>query len=338
MKQSDIAVVMINWNGLSDSLACIEALYAQTQAHTLLAVDNNSSDDFVKILPKKYPNAVLFKNSQNLGFAGGVNTGIRYAIEQNFSYVALINNDAVPSKDWLEKLLESAEKSPKVGIATGMLLKTDQTFDSTGDHYTSWGLAYPRGRGEENTGQYNVAKEVFGASGGASLYRVAMLKEIGIFDEDFFAYYEDVDLSFRAQLAGWKVLYQPKAVALHKIGASSGKVKGFTTYQTIKNLPWLFIKNVPSGLLTTILPRFVIAYSAIVFSSLAQGKLLPVIKGLLVSAVYVPKKLAQRHHIQKKKKVSTDYIASILVYDLPPNAAKLQSLRNFLRALRFWRR
>lgn len=338
MKQSDIAVVMINWNGLSDSLACIEALNAQTQAHTLLAVDNNSSDDFVKILPKKYPNAILLENSQNLGFAGGVNTGIRYAIEHSFSYVALINNDALPAKDWLEKLLESAERSPKAGIVTGMLLKTDHTFDSTGDQYSSWGLAFPRGRGEENTGQYSASQKVFGASGGASLYRIAMLKEIGIFDEDFFAYYEDVDISFRAQLAGWKVLYQPKAVALHKIGASSGKVKGFTTYQTIKNLPWLFTKNVPVGLLPTILPRFIIAYNAIVFSSLAQGKIMPVVKGLLVSTVYVPKKLVQRHHIQKKKKVSTDYIASILVYDLPPNATKLQHLRNFLRTLRFWRR
>src|SRR6201999_312952 len=93
--------------------------------------------------------------------------------------------------------------------------------------------------------KYDKQTAVFVASGGASLYRIKMLQEIGLFDEDFFAYYEDVDLSFRAQLAGWKVAYAPRAVAYHQIGATSGHIKGFTTYQTIKNLPLLFYKNVP---------------------------------------------------------------------------------------------
>ena len=83
-----------------------------------------------------------------------------------------------------------------------------------------------------------------------------MLKQIGLFDEDFFAYYEDVDISFRAQLAGWKVAYAPKAVAYHQIGATSSKIKGFTTYQTMKNLPMLLWKNVPAGLLISVVPRF----------------------------------------------------------------------------------
>ena len=337
MKQSDIAVVMINWNGQEDSLTCLAALEAQTQQHTIIAVDNNSADEFVSIASKKYPEVKLLKNSENLGFSGGVNTGISYALANGFKYVALINNDAEPSKDWLKWLVATAEDLPRAGIVTSKLLKTDRTFDSTGDLYTSWGLAYPRGRGEKDTEQHNKQEEVFGASGGASLYRVSMLEEIGIFDDDFFAYYEDVDISFRAQLAGWKVLYQPKAVALHKIGASSGKVKGFTTYQTIKNVPWLLVKNVPARLLPTILPRFIIAYTAIILSSLAQGKVMPVLKGTIVSLFFLPKKLAQRHRIQKAKKVSAAYIKSIIFYDLPPNAAKLRKLRDFLRRLRFWR-
>jgi len=164
-----------------------------------------------------------------------------------------------------------------------------------------------------------------------------MLEEIGLFDEDFFAYYEDVDICFRAQLAGWKVRYTPDAVAHHKVGASSSKVPGFTTYMTIKNLPWLFWKNVPLRLMPTLLPRFTIAYYSIVFSSLAQGKIKPTLKGLFMENILLPKKFLQRIKIQRSKTVSTDYIKSMLVYGLPPNAHKLIKLRSILRTLRFWR-
>lgn len=337
MKQSDIAVVVLNWNGMEDSLACIAALRAQTQPHTIIAVDNNSADTFCETIETAQKDIVLLKNTQNLGFAGGVNTGIKYALSHEYRYVALINNDAIPEDDWLEQLIDCAETSKYAGIVTGKLLKTDGTIDSTGDYYTSWGLAYPRGRELHDKGQYQQQEPVFGASGGASLYKCAMLEEIGLFDEDFFAYYEDVDISFRAQLAGWKILYQPTAVAYHKIGASSGKVKGFTTYQTIKNIPWILTKNVPLRLIPVILPRFLLAYWSIAFSSLSKGAYIPVIKGLFMTTVYAPKKYMQRRRIQRNRKVTTHYIKSIITYDLPPNATKLRALRVNLKKFRFWK-
>ncbi len=335
-KQSNIAVVVLNWNGEKDSLSCIAALQKQTTGHDIIAVDNNSTDNFVSIVKQNHPEIVLLKNNVNKGFAGGVNTGIRYVADNDYEFVALINNDATPEPSWLEEL-NSQMSSEKVGIATGKLLKTDGTIDSTGDQYTSWGLAYPRGRNDVDSGQYDIGQEVFGATGGASVYRIEMLKQIGLFDEDFFAYYEDVDISFRAQLAGWKVAYSPKAVAYHKVGASSGKVPGLTTYMTIKNLPWLFLKNVPLRLMTTIWPRFLLAYSSIVLSSLMRGKLVPVFKGLFITNLYLPKKLVERRKIQKSRKVSTDYIKSIITYDLPPNAYRLHRLRSLLKKLRFWK-
>ena len=335
-----VAVVMINWNGEEDSLNCIAALRSQTAPHALILVDNGSSDDLGQTLKKTHPNllykespctvddVVLLENHKNLGFAGGANTGIRHAIKNNFDYVALINNDATPAKTWVEELLKSASEDSKIGITTGKLLKTDGEIDSTGDQYTIWGLPYPRGRNDEDNGQYESAEFVFAGSGGASLYSIKMLKQIGLFDEDFFAYYEDVDISFRAQLAGWKVMYEPKAVAHHKIGATSGSLPGFTTYQTIKNLPWLLWKNVPLGLLPKILPKFFISYNAIVFSSLSKGKFGPVLKGLLITTFLLPKKLVQRHKIQRSKVVSTSYIDKKLTHDLPPNAHKLRKLRS----------
>jgi GT2 family glycosyltransferase len=331
MKQSKVAVVMINWNGEEDSLLCLDALKKQSYSHTVIAVDNGSSDNFSSQIKVNDKNVILIENSKNLGFSGGVNTGIKYAINNNFDYVALINNDALPEKIWLEQLVLKANENPKAGIVTGKLLKTDGLIDSTGDLYTTWGLPYPRGRDTVDEGQYNMSEEVFGASGGASLYRIDTLKQIGMFDEDFFAYYEDVDISFRAQLAGWKVLYQPTAVAHHKVGASSGKIKGFTTYQTVKNLPWLFWKNVPAKLLPTVLPRFFITYNAIIFSALIKGKFIPVFKGLFTTTILLPKKLLERRRIQKSRTISSNYIKIILEHDLPPNATKLRKLRSFFK-------
>ncbi len=325
----------MNWNGEEDSLVCIGALKSQSQKHQIVAVDNGSDDNFCNIISERYPEIIIIKNNTNLGFAGGINSGIHYTIDNDFEFVALINNDAKPDRDWLKNLFLGMSKN--VGIVTGKLLKTDGSIDSTGDQYTSWGLAYPRGRNEKDVGQYDNQRGVFGATGGASLYKVKMLKDIGLFDEDFFAYYEDVDLSFRAQLAGWKVIYTPKAVAHHKIGASSRKVPGLTTYMTIKNLPWLFWKNVPFHLMPTILPRFFISYVSIVLSSLAKGKIIPVFKGLFVTTFLLPKKLVRRNAIQSNRRVSIEYIKSIITYDLPPNAYKLMRVRSVFRKFRFWR-
>ena len=211
------------------------------------------------------------------------------------------------------------------------------TIDSTGDQYTSWGLPYPRGRDKIDSGYFNNSEEVFGATGGASLYRLKMLEKIGIFDEDFFAYYEDVDISFRAQLDNWKIEYTPTAIAYHKGGATSKKIPNLAAYMTVKNLPWLLIKNVPLGLLPSMLPRFIIAYSAIVFSALAKGKFLAVGKGIIMMLVLMPKKIIQRHKIQKSKTVSVDYVKSIITYDLPTNAHNLRQVRLIFNRFRFWR-
>jgi GT2 family glycosyltransferase len=203
-------------------------------------------------------------------------------------------------------------------------------LDSTGDLYTSWGLPYPRGRDELDIGQYDEKSEVFSASGGASIYRADMLRQIGIFDEDFFAYYEDVDISFRAQLAGWKIVYQPKAEAYHQIGGTSSKIKDFTTYQTLKNLPLVYWKNVPFSVAAPMWPKIFIAYWSIFFSALIKGKIKASLKGALMCHVLMFKKLfIERPKIQKSKTISDEYIKNIITPGLPPNAHKLKRLRSF---------
>lgn len=329
MKMST-AVVIPNWNGEENLSSCLDSLLNQSCATEIIVVENGSTDRSLTILSSKYETVTVLAQSKNLGFAGGVNIGLRYAIEKGYEYVALFNNDAVANINWLEHLIKQLDLHSDVGITTCKLLTTDKiAIDSSGELYTSWGLPYPRGRDERDLSKYDNELEIFGASGGASLYRIEMLKEIGLFDEDFFAYYEDVDLSFRAQLAGWKVRYEPKAEAYHQIGATSGKIKGFTTYQTLKNLPWVYWKNVPFKIAVPMFPKIFFAYWTIFLSACMKGKLIPAIKGALVCHVYMIKKLfIERRKIQKNRKVSNDYINSILIHDVPPNAHKLRKIRS----------
>jgi GT2 family glycosyltransferase len=321
-------VVIPNWNGAHDLPKCLDSLLDQTLSCHIIVVDNGSTDGSLELLKKEYPEVEVLVLAKNHGFAGGVNTGAKKALEDGAKYVALLNNDAPADKKWLESLVEKLEQDSKLGIATSKILSVDSIFlDSTGDYYTIWGLPYPRGRNETGINKYDSDTVIFGASGGASLYRTEMLKEIGLFDEDFFAYYEDVDLSFRAQLGGWKVAYAPKAIVYHQIGATSGKIKGFTTYQTLKNLPLLMWKNVPARLMLKVFPRFVLAYFMFWGRALSRGQVWPSTKGVAMSILLWPKKLVQRYKIQKYRKVSVDYIDSLIVHDLPPNAHNLRSLR-----------
>ena len=328
------AIVIPNWNGIDVLPDCLDSLLAQTHKTEIIVVENGSVDGSGAMIKEKYPSITLLEEPKNLGFDGGVNVGIRYALDAGHDYIALFNNDAVADKNWVGELVSTLEKQPQHGIATGKLFDgSRKKLDTTGDTYTTWGLAYPRGRGDRDDGTYDVPEDVFGATGGATLFRAIMFREIGIFDNDFFAYYEDIDISFRAQLAGWKVRYVPTAHAYHQIGGTSGKIKGFTTYQTIKNTPWVMWKNVPLGLLPTILPRFTIAYTSFLFASLARGQFGPLFKGLFMTTVLWPKKMIERHHIQKNKTVSDDYIRSLLTWDLPPNATRLRNLRAKIRRL-----
>lgn len=331
MKNS-IGIVIPNYNGVALIEAAIESLLGQSLNVEIVVVENGSTDGSAEFIASKYPDVTLLKNMRNLGFAGGVNTGIRYLLGKDVSYVGLLNNDAIADKDWAASLVERMKVNRKAGIVTSKIVdKEGSHIDSVGDYYTAWGLPYPEGRDQKDAQQFNEAREVFAGSGGASVYRADMLREIGLFDEDFFAYYEDVDLSFRAQLAGWKVWFEPKAIVYHDTGSTSKKIKGFTTYQTIKNLPWLLWKNVPGSLLLKIWPRFFVAHLFFIVSAFQRGQFWSAIKGILVTTTLFPKKLYQRYKIQSSRKVSVDYVENITVYDLPPNATRLRKFRSILR-------
>jgi GT2 family glycosyltransferase len=319
MKHTKTAIVIPNWNGQDLLCQCIDSLLAQSLASTIIVVENGSVDESDKILASYGKKIVVLKQKVNLGFAGGVNVGIRYAIVNGYEYVALFNNDAVADKNWLKELVKTAKNDSNVGIVTCKFMRTDKkTLDSTGEFYTIFGLPYPRGRNEPNKGQYDNNVDVFGASGGASLYSISMLKQIGLFDEDFFAYYEDVDISFRAQLYGYDVKYAPKAIAYHHIGASSGKISGFSSYQTAKNFWILYTKNMPSWLYFKYLPLASYWFIRMFIARLIKGGFVPFFKGWINGLWLLPSTLKKRHNVQANRQVSAKYIDSILIHHKPP--------------------
>jgi len=328
MGSAKICVVIPNWNGKDRIGACLDSVLGQSLKPIIIVVENGSVDGSLAFLRTHYPSVELVVNQKNLGFAGGVNGGIRLAKQLGAQYVALLNDDALVHKDWLRQLATALDKNPELGAAASKLLSADKKrIDSTGDFYSTWGLPFNRQRDEPASQAIDKPGFVFGPCAGAALYRMTMFDAVGLFDEDFFAYHEDADLHFRMQLSGWKAWYVPSAEVYHQIGATSGKIKGFTTYQTFKNYPWLFWKNVPLRLLPGIFIRFKFVYFTIYISSLVGGRGWPATKGFLRMLTLFPKKLVQRHHIQKNRKVSIDYINSILIHDLPPNATKLRRLR-----------
>lgn len=326
-----LAVVVLNWNGIDDTLLCVDSLLRQSISNfRIIIVDNGSVDNSREVLEKlqsDYPKRIVtLYNSYNKGFAGGVNTGITWVMENDYKLVTLFNNDAVADTKWLENLVKESE-SKDVGIVTGLLLRQDgSTIDSTGEQYSKWGLPFPRDRNliADNRRDSGLT---FGATGGGSLYKAALFEDIGLFDEDFFAYYEDTDISFRAQLAGWKVIYTTDAIAYHKQGATSNKIPGFAVYQTFKNLPLLLIKDVPFGLYFPTAIRFYFAYWLMFVNAFKNKNGWTATKGMLMSIIYTPKKIIQRWHIQHNRRVKALYIKSILWNDLPPDQTGVRKVR-----------
>lgn len=329
-----VAVVVLNYKGINDTVACLASLAQQTyKDFSVIVIENGSNDgsaEQLKQLESQYGEKLtIIYNAKNLGFTGGVNTGIRWALKHDYLYIALFNNDAIAKPTWLEKLVDATENK-EVGMVTSLLLhEHGDTIDSSGDWYSKWGLPFPRNRGDL-AAKAPESQFVFGATGGATLYAAKMFRDIGLFDEDLFAYYEDTDICFRAQLAGWKIFYEKSAVAYHKQGATSKKMaSGFTVYQTFKNLPFVFIRNVPFRFLFPIGIRFFTAYWLMLGKAILREQGVSALKGAFVSLLYLPKKLVERHSIQHKKKVSNDYIKSLIWNDLPPDQTGLRKVRSF---------
>ncbi|MGB4762515.1 MAG: glycosyltransferase family 2 protein [Candidatus Saccharimonas sp.] len=329
-----VAIVVLNWNGADDAIACIDSLLKQsTLQPDIFLVDNNSEqksidrlEGYIKANPN-YP-LTLIKNTVNSGYTGGNNLGFTVALKDSYDFIGTLNPDATADTDWVERIVEELQANPSAGVATGILAREDGThIDTTGEQYSTWGIPGPRGRDSSLEEVPSESEYIFASTGGGFIARAELLRDIGLFDEKFFMYFEDVDFCFRAQLAGYKVRYTPKAIAYHKLSTSTNKVPGLAVYNTFKNLPMLYVKNMPLGLWFKTYPRFTLAYTLILGNAIAHGRGIPALKGWFKSWLLIPHMFRERSRIQRSRRVSTEYINSIMLHDIPPEQTGLRKFR-----------
>ncbi len=223
-----ISIILLNWNGKRFLQGCIESIQAQSyQDFELLIVDNASTDGSPEFLQQQYAQYQLYLNKKNLGYCGGANQGIR---KSRGEYILIVNPDIILSENFLSCLVNAAEHDSSIGIVTGKLLRFDKhTLDSTGQFLRPNISPLERGYGEPDTGKYDQPEYVFSTCGAVAFHRRAMLKDIQLngeyFDESYFAFFDDLDIGWRAQLFGWKAYYVPEAVAYHYRGGGLSEQK-----------------------------------------------------------------------------------------------------------------
>jgi GT2 family glycosyltransferase len=304
-----VSVIIVNWNGKEFIQKCLNGLNEQTQKHSIILVDNASDDGSLEYVQKHYPEVKTIALPENVGFSAANNIAIKSV---NAEYVAMLNNDAVPQPLWLEKLVDALETNPEAGLAASKMLFYDnpEVIDRAGDVFTTSGTALLRGRGKPSE-MYNEKEHVFGACAGAALYRTEMLRDIGLFDEDFFLLNEDVDLSFRAQLLGYKCLYVPEAIVYHKASSSIVDDSPISIYYNHRNLEWVYIHNMPGSLIAkTILPHMIYVFAAFFFF-VAKGRSIEFIKAKYHAIKGFRRAIDKRRRVQANKKVTNAYIWSL---------------------------
>lgn len=236
------SIIIPNWNGARFLVNCIDSLRSQTyKKYEVIVVDNGSSDNSIEIL-KSYPEIKTILLDKNYGFAKACNIGISNAQGE---YISLINNDVILNNDWLERAIMGFQKYKEYDFMATKILCMNKPFmvDSAGFELYSPGAVYSYHGKNADDPLVTKERETFGAVATAAVYRADIFTRIGLFDEDFFAYTEDTDLSFRARLAGFRCIYMPTVVCRHFGSATGIKYSTFHAFHVRRNSEYLFILN-----------------------------------------------------------------------------------------------
>jgi GT2 family glycosyltransferase len=316
-----VSVLALNYKQMAYLPSCLDSLVRQTYpAIEVFFTDNASEDGAVGYVKSNYPFVQVIANDSNLYFSRAHNTAIR---KSRGDYVLPLNLDAVLKDDFIEQMVLAMELDPKVGMASGKLLKMDNDLrpltppiiDSTGLWFTPEIRHFDRGAGEKDEGQYNLVEYIFGPSGAVPLYRREMLEDIAFqgeyFDEDFVIYREDAELAWRAQLLGWKGLYTPSAVAFHvrrvRPTDRRDQIAPELNMHSVKNRFLMRAKNQTFRqalrFLWPTLRRDMLVFG---YVALVERTSLPAFAKVFK---LLPRMMAKRRHIMQRKRVSDQYIS-----------------------------
>jgi len=311
----EVTVAVANLNGNALLQRNLPALMEQQGVEfEVIVVDGGSADGSVEMLRRDFPGVRVLDLDRNVGFAAANNRAIRASASSLF---AMLNNDAAPDPDWLSELVSVARGRPEFGsFASRMVFAHEpETINSAGISLDLAGIAWDRMMGEPDAGG---PREVFGPSGGAALYRRELLEDVGGFDERFFAYLEDVDLAWRARLAGWRCLYVPTARVLHEHSATAVEGSTFKNYHLGRNKIWTIFKNYPMPQLLLYSPLIAGYDLASLPYTLATKRDVSILSGRIAALAALPGLIGERRRIQSRRRASWNELASQMDGFQPP--------------------
>lgn len=304
MPSRDVAAIVLNYDGRALLEVVLPSLARQTHPDMrVTVVDNGSSDDSLEYLRASWPDVEVVEIPENVGVAAALNRGIQAT---RSTYVALLNNDLELDPDWTVRMVEGLEVRPDCGAVACKLLSYRQRdrIDAAGDEVTWAGTARRRGSGEIDAGQFEEPCEVFAPTAGAALYRRTALEDVGPFDESFFAYFEDADWGIRAQLAGYRCWYLPRAVAYH-MGSETTKGERDPFYFALhrRNELALVVKDLPARQLVRRSPHIARHQLGQLVISARDGMLAVHLRALGRALAALPGWLRSRRRIQRGRRV-----------------------------------
>ena len=307
----DVSVVIVTWNGRQYLEACLAAVAAQQGVSAeVVLVDNASTDGTVDYVREHFPAVRVVSLAENRGFAAGNNAGVR---EARARLIALLNNDTSAEPGWLQALVRGLDERQGFALATSRIvyMHDPQIVDSAGDGLLRSGGAFKRFHGARATSAMQSG-EVFGVCGAACLMPKAVFDELGGFDEDFFASHEDVDLSYRARLRGYRTRYVADAVVRHHGSATLGRLSGTAVFYGQRNLEWVYVKNSPASVLLRTAPAHVAYNLAAAAYFLRAGRGTAFVRAKAAAIAGLPAMLRKRAVIQRGRRVDANAIWRML--------------------------
>lgn len=318
-----VSIIVLNWNGVNFLKNCLKSLNKLTyKSLEIIIVDNGSTDGSQKFIKENYPKFILIENKKNYGFAEGNNIGFRAS---KGKYILFLNNDTVVTPNFLEPLVDDCENDSKIGCIQPQirLLNEKNLLDEAGGYMSFTGFMYHYGyRKNYNLSKYNLKRDIFSAKGACIMLPKKALDRVGVFDKDFFIFFEESDLCFRLWLAGYKVVYEPRSIMYHAVGGdttASDKYKfERRVYLIYRNTTCSYLKNFGTLNFITIFPIFLVVQVSVFIFFLLKLRfelLRAIIKAYWWNIVNFSRTLEKRKIIQRDRKISDFELDKIIRKD-----------------------
>lgn len=311
-----VTVAVLSYDGRHLLEVILPSLAAQRlRDFEVVVVDNGSRDDTVPWLREQWPDVQIVSLPQNVGVTAALNV---CAQSGSGELVGLFNNDLELAPDCLGELVAALGDHPEAGWAGAKLMDFHdrELLDGAGDILTWAASGGRRGHGERDVGQYDAPRAIFGACGGAALYRRSVLQTVGDFDEDFFAFYEDVDWNLRAQLAGFSCRYVPTAIVYHMGSATIGRgLSDFTRYHLWRNTLWIIAKDLPAGALLRHAHQLLLGQGVNLAVAIRDRKLGIWMRVWRDALLGLPRMLRKRRQVQTGRRISLSKLDALVGVD-----------------------